>query len=263
MNRRSMARIKAAAERAAIWVNPLTLQHAARDINTAAALVGMQLTGDVLQQVKTAFGHLAAAATPGAGQGELRQAGAAATRLITNADQYAGSSLPGHALRSRGPGSWAPGKLLSLPDQPAAAPGPHRGLPVHGRVPVVGVQMPSGVLLPELPVAHFRPGCPCRTGRRPGLARLRAGESLAGAGRRRDVAARLARRVPGARCGNRARGKRAWEILADGDSGLLPARQEATAGFSLPRPGRQEVNRLLAAVAAESQERRLAVEARW
>jgi hypothetical protein len=134
MNRRSMARIKAAAERAAIWVNPLTLQHAARDINTAAALVGMQLTGDVLQQVKTAFGHLAAAATPGAGQGELRQAGAAATRLITNADQYAGSSLPGHALRSRGPGSWAPGKLLSLPDQPAAAPGPHRGLPVHGRV---------------------------------------------------------------------------------------------------------------------------------
>jgi hypothetical protein len=58
-------------------------------------------------------------------------------------------------------------------------------------------------------------------------------------------------------------GKRAWEILADGDFGLLPARQEATAGFSLLRPGRQEVNRLLAAVAAESQERRLAVEARW
>jgi hypothetical protein len=59
-------------------------------------------------------------------------------------------------------------------------------------------------------------------------------------------------------------GKRAWEILADGDYGLLAARLEAAAGSSLPQLGQQSVSQLLAVAAAESRERRLAVRAaRW
>ena len=79
MDGSTMVKIKVAAELAAVSVDPLTLRHAAREIRIAAALIGVQLTGDVLQQVRTAFGHLAAAAaSPGGGQaGELRQARAA------------------------------------------------------------------------------------------------------------------------------------------------------------------------------------------
>ena len=58
-------------------------------------------------------------------------------------------------------------------------------------------------------------------------------------------------------------GHRAWEILADGEYGLLPPRQDATAGSSLLRSARQDVNQLLASAATEARERRLAVEARW
>jgi hypothetical protein len=269
MNRRSMARIKAAAGRAAIWVDPLTLQHAARDINTAAALIGKQLTGDVLQQVKTAFGHLAAAATPGAGQGELRQAGAAAARLITNADQYAGSSLPGmpSAAEVRALGHLANyyhSLISALPRQAVI-----EGYQCAEGFPVVGVQM--------LPAEYFSQGYrwlifgpavsgPAVPAGREGSRDWR-GYALEKAWRVPAAGGMLLLGVLGASQGHAVEiahgGKRAWEILADGDYGLLPARQEATAGFSLLRPDRQEVNRLLAAVAAESQERRLAVEARW
>ncbi len=97
MDGSTMVKVKVAAELAAASVDPLTLRHTAGEIRIAAALAGVQLTGDVLQQVRTAFGHLAAAASGPDGRqaGELRQARAAATRLITDPDQYAGSSVLG------------------------------------------------------------------------------------------------------------------------------------------------------------------------
>lgn len=97
MDGSTMVRIKVAAGLAAVSVNPVTLRHTGREINIAAAMIGVQLTGDVLQQVRTAFGYLAAAASgpDGSQAAELRQARAAATRLITDPDHYAGSSLLG------------------------------------------------------------------------------------------------------------------------------------------------------------------------
>ena len=221
MDGSTMVKIKVAAELAAVSVDPLTLRHAAREIRIAAALIGVQLTGDVLQQVRTAFGHLAAAAaSPGGGQaGELRQARAAATRLITSPDQYAGSGVPGlpSAAEVRALGHLANyyHSLISRLARQALI----DGYQCTEQFPALGVQMLPAEYFsrdyrrlisgPAVPGAATRcpggPGCLSGTARRPGLARLRAGEGLAGPGRRRGIAARLAQRVTGARGGDRAR----------------------------------------------------------
>ena len=105
MDGSTMARIKVAAEPAVASVDPLTLRHAAGEIRIAAALIGVQLTGDVLQQVRDAFGHLAAAASGPDGRqaGELRQARAAATRLITGRVREVPAKGPGGCLLAEKP----------------------------------------------------------------------------------------------------------------------------------------------------------------
>jgi hypothetical protein len=281
MDGSTMVRVKVAAELAVVSVDPLTLRRAAGEIRIAAALIGVQLTGDVLQQVRTAFGHLAAAASsPGGGQaGELRQARAAAARLITSPDQYAGSGVPGlpSAAEVRALGHLANyyHSLISrLPRQALID-----GYQCTEQFPALGVHM--------LPAEYFSrdyrrlisgPAVPGG----PATPAVQAGPAVS-AGRRggrdwRGYALEKAWRVPaaggilllGLLSASQGRvvdvahgGKRAWEILADGDYGLLPARQEATAGSSLLRLEPQSVNQLLAGAAAESRERRLAVAARW
>ena len=269
MDGSTVVKVKVAAELAAASVDPLTLRHAAREMGVTAARIGVQLTGDVLQQVRTAFGHLAAAASGPDGRqaGELRQACAAATRLITNPDQYAGSSVLGlpSAAEVRALGHLANyyHSLISrLPRQALID-----GYQCTEQFPALGVQM--------LPAEYFS-----RDYRR--LISGPAGPAIP-AGQRggrdwRGYALEKAWRVPAAggilllgllgasqgRVVDVAHGgKRAWEILADGDYGLLPARPEATAGSSLLRLEPQSVNQLLAGAAAESRERRLAVAARW
>jgi hypothetical protein len=275
MDRSTMVRIKVAAELAAVSVSPLTLRRAVREIRIAAALSGVQLTGDVLQQVRTAFGHLAAAASSldGAGQAELRQARAAATRLLTNPDSYAGSSVLGmpSAAEVRALGHLANyyHSLISRLPREALI----EGYQCAERFPALGVQtLPAEYFSRDYRRLISGPAVPV-----PGPA-VAAGH---GGGRDwRGYALEKAWRVPAAggilllgllsaSQGHAVDiahgGKRAWEILADGDHGLLPARQEATAGSSLPQLDQQSMIRLLAgAVAAESRERRLAMEAaRW
>jgi hypothetical protein len=282
MDGSTMVRVKVAAELAVVSVDPLTLRRAAGEIRIAAALIGVQLTGDVLQQVRTAFGHLAAAASsPGGGQaGELRQARAAAARLITSPDQYAGSGVPGlpSAAEVRALGHLANyyHSLISrLPRQALID-----GYQCTEQFPALGVQM--------LPAEYFSrdyrrlisgPAVPGG----PATPAVQAGPAVS-AGRRggrdwRGYALEKAWRVPaaggilllGLLSASQGRvvdvahgGKRAWEILADGDYGLLPARQQAAPGSSLLQLEPQSVDQLLAAVAAESRERCLAVRAaRW
>jgi hypothetical protein len=282
MNRRSTARVKAAAELAAVSVNPITLRHAAREIKIAAAVTGVQLTGDVLQQVRTAFGHLAVAASSPDGRqaAELRQARAVATRLITSANQYAGPSvlgMPSQAeVRALGHLANYYHCLISrLPRQALI-----EGYQCTEQFPLLGVQM--------LPVEYFSrdyhrpisvlagPGGPLS-----GPAGPAGPAAPAGRGGGRDwggYALEKAWRVPaaggilllGVLSASQGHavdiahgGKRAWEILADGDHGLLPARQDVTARSSSPLD-HQSVKQLLTRVAAdEARERRLAVEARW
>lgn len=269
MDGSTMVRIRAAAGVAAASVSPLTLRHAARDINMAGALTGVRLTGGLLQQARTAFGHLAvAASSPGGRQaGELRQARAAATRLITNPDQYAGSSLPGRpsAAEVRAVGhlvNYYHSLLSRLPRQALID-----GYQCTEQFPALGVQM--------LPAEYFS------LDYRRLMSSPAAPAAPAGRGGGRDwrgYAWEKAWRVPAAggifllgllsastgRVVDVAHGgHRAWEILADGEYGLLPARQDATAGSSLPRSDWQDVNQVLGSAAAEARERRLAVEARW
>jgi hypothetical protein len=273
MDGSTVVRIKAAAGVAAVSVNPLTLRHAARDINTAAALTGVRFTGDLLQQARTAFGHLAVAASSPGGRraGELRQARAAATRLITHPDHYAGSSLPGlpSAAEVRAVGHLANyyHSLISrLPRQALLD-----GYQCTEQFPALGVQV--------LPAEYF--SLDYRRLMSGPAARAAPVAAPAGRGGGRDwrgYAREKAWRVPaaggvlllGLLSASQGRvvdiahgGHRAWEILADGEHGLLPARQEATAGSWLPRPGRPDVNQLLARAAGEARERRLAVEAHW
>lgn len=270
MDQGSMVRIKVAAGQAVVSVTPLTLRHAVREINIAAALTGVQLTGDVLQQVRTAFGHLAAAAGhPGGGQAELRQAHAAATRLITKPDQYARSSPLGRpsAAEIRALGylaNYYHSLIGRLPRQALID-----AYQCTERFPAVGVQM--------LPAEYFSrdyrrlisgpdvPGPAVPAGR--GTSRDWRGYALEKAWRVPAAGGILLLGLLGASQGHAVEvahgAKRAWEILADGDYGLLPARQEAAARSSLLTLDQRGLNQLLAAAAAESRERRLAVEARW
>jgi hypothetical protein len=279
MDRSTMVKIKAAAELAAVSVSSLTLRRAAREIKIAAALTGVQLTGDVLQQVRTALGHLAAAASSleGARQAELRQARAAATRLLANCDQHAGSSLRGmpSAAQVRALGhlvNYYHSLISRLPRQALID-----GYQCTEQFPALGVQM--------LPAEYF----PLDYGRLisgpavpvPGPAVPVSGPAVpAGRGGGRDwrgYALEKAWRVPAAggvlllgllsaSQGHAVDivhgGHRAREILADGDYGLLPPRREARARSPLLEPAGLDMNGLLAA-AAESRERRLAVEAHW
>ncbi len=213
-----------------------------------------------------------AASSPGGRQaGELRQAHAAATRLISHPDQYAGSSLPGlpSAAEVRAVGHLANyyHSLISrLPRQALI-----EGYQCTEQFPALGVQM--------LPAEYF--SLDYRRLMSGPAAPVAAPAAPAGRGGGRDwrgYAREKAWRVPAAggtfllgllsastgRVVDIAHGgHRAWEILADGEYGLLPPRQEATAGSSLPRPDRQDVNQWLARAAAEARERRLAVESRW
>ncbi len=268
----SMTRARIAADQAAVSVGPLALRRAAGEIKIAAALSGVQLAGDVLQQVRTAFGHLAAAASsPGGGQAELRQARAAAARLITHPGQYTGSGLPGlpSAAEVRALGHLANyhhSLIGRLPRQALVD-----AYQCTEQFPAVGVRV--------LPAEYFSrdyrrlvspPAVPAGGPAVPagrGCSRDWRGYALEKAWRVPAAGGILMLGLLGASQGHAVElahgAKRAWEILADGDYGLLPARQEAAAGSWLLGPDQREPDQLLAAAAAESRERRLAVQAHW
>ena len=267
MDARTTARIQAAAERAAVSVSQDTLRLATHKISIAFAVIGVPFTGNLRQQVETAFGHLAAAAegSPEGGQAELRQARAAAARLIHGPDP---DPDPGWLL-----GTPAVAEVLALGHlvnyyHSLISRVPRQAL-IDGYqctelFPALGVQL--------LPAEYFSRD----------YRRLTAGLAApAGRGGGRDwrgYALEKAWRVPAAggifllgllssaqgHAGDIMHGgHRAWDILAEGDYGLLPAHQDAAAGSSRPGWDRHSVNRLLAGVVEESRERRLAVEAHW
>jgi hypothetical protein len=269
MDGRTMATLLKAADYEADTISDDTLRCTVSKIKIAAAAVSVLLTGDVMADVSTAFEHLAAAAASTSQErrtAELSHAGSHLTRLTNHPAHDGGSALltspSAEQVRALGHlGNYYYSLICKEPRQALID-----AYLCTERFPALGVQ----ILPPDFFSRDYRQYVPVHNY----VPDLNFPGGPAGKRDWRGYALEKAWRVPaaggmlllgfvagmhhGAAIAHGA--MRAREILTDGDYGLLPPRETATASTRLIL-GRSRVNGFLADAKAESQERRLAVEA--